>query len=128
MRKKVVTYDGDSYTITPLTLEQVEAYWKGPAPQEGVAPEDRALRHTIETVVAPSLNNARDGEGQPWDYASVRAKMDPMLIFRLLAVDILKFTGVFREPKPGEASGAPGEAPATSDSSATSGVASSSRE
>jgi hypothetical protein len=103
MRQKTVTYDGASFTISPLTLAQVEQFIS-PLPKEGDVL--RAGKVRAFDLLCWALNNANPE--QKWDHERIRQELDPW-VFAKLQDEILEFTGLKRI--------VPGEKPAASEDS-----------
>ena len=103
MRQKTVTYDGASFTISPLTLAQVEQFI-APLPKEGDLVREGRVR--AFDLVCWALNNAQPDE--KWDHERIRQELDPW-VFAKLQDEILEFSGL-RRIVPGEKAAA-SEAP-----------------
>lgn len=115
MRTKQVTIEGQSFTIAPLNVEQVEAIG------EIDSNDPKSGREAAYDTVINGLNNAlpdvvAEGEHVPpaWTRDRVRKQLD-WQTFRKLQTEILDFTGLKAEPK----ADATGEAPAAPETPAT---------
>jgi len=115
IRTKVVEMDGASYTIAPLTLEQIDEYV---APLEDVANQNSIGFKKGFQVVCYALNNALP-EGTPdeerWTDDRVRKEID-LVLFEKLQGEIISFSGfkIDNKPVPGQV-GVPGEFSAASE-------------
>lgn len=101
MRKKVVELDGQTFTISPLNLQQCEEFIKPAA--AGVTPRQR----TIELIIT-SLNNAAPPE--PWTEENLRPELD-LIVVGWLQKEILSFSGLATADETGRT---PGESTAAS--------------
>ena len=124
LRKRTVEFDGVSFLIAPLTLDQVEQYLGDDVNQNSRG------EVTIKNadLICLSLNNAlgeQAADGDKWTPARCKKELDPKLFWNLLPDAIMEFSGLARIKKNLAAAelfqkgvpvapGAPGEAPATS--------------
>jgi hypothetical protein len=94
LRTKKFEMDGASYTITPLTLAQTEAWKNAPAVDlEDKTIKARFLPH-FRDVICPSLNNVlpKDANGDAWTPERCYQEMDQIVAMKLFSA-ILEFSG-----------------------------------
>src|SRR5437899_6256311 len=115
MRRKIIEQDGETFTISPLTLAQLEEFG---AP---LSNEKREIKIRAFDLVCHGLNNALANGAPRWDHDRIRQELD-LIMFKRLQDEILEFSGL-PVPKSGEPSA--GEMAASGAPSATSGAESS---
>jgi hypothetical protein len=106
MRKKVLEYDGQKYTISPLTLSQVDEFIaaipaSAEATPEAISKRNKELQTRAHQVVAWGLDNALEKsakleESERWTPARVYDEID-LQTFTELQTEILVFSGLGRK-------------------------------
>jgi hypothetical protein len=110
MRKKNVEFDGASFTIGALTFQQVEDYT---ADQPSGERNEIIIKNA--DLICLGLNNALPADAPAeakWTPERCKKELDPVLFWRLLPEEIMKFSGL--TPKLPDAKPKPGEVPAAS--------------
>lgn len=98
MRRKNLTYDGETYVISPLTLEQVEEFIKPLADGNLEKTSPAELTKRARQLVAYGLENARRNaeDANPWTEQRVFKEID-LRTFGDLQREILDFSDLKRE-------------------------------
>lgn len=102
-RKKVVELEGGSYTISPLSLSEVEAYTEA-IPDESMTLQEKSsfLANAALMVVVNGLNGALEESTPPWDIKKVKDEFD-MDTFQQISKAIFDYSGLRQAGEPGEA-------------------------
>jgi hypothetical protein len=102
MRKKTVEYDGQAYTISPLTMEQLDKFVTSiplmseePSADE-ISNRAKALAQRARELVAWGLQNAQEKDAEPWTPERVYQEID-LDTFVNLQTAIMEFGGLRRK-------------------------------